>query len=350
MDKLSETNVWAHEPTPVGIIIYSVIIPTISGLGILGNALILAVLGGATLKASTYTYLAVLAGADLVTCALLLFSGLARGIFWGERGWLEFDAFVHLPLGSVSSNIAVWAAVCVTLDRLILISGPPKCKPPRFCDDKVAKKLMISCCFFSLMVNIPYCFIYTYNDDGHLTTTRFFESWLYDVQNWFQLAMFGLVPAVFLLVGNGIMCHAVRKAMRQRELFMKRRKIREGNCLRDQTRLTITLVGIVFIFLVGEFPTHLASRRSAASILYGGDVNKIDEHFMERFRMCCTVLNAISSSANFILYCLLSPHFLRNLKNLAGWKTQTEKKQLRLKMQMVERLTKDSLICTKSLI
>lgn len=47
------------------------------------------------------------------------------------------------------------------------------------------------------------------------------------------------------------------------------------------------LVGIVFLFLVGELPTHLASRRSAVSLLYGGDPTKVQEDFMERWVVKC---------------------------------------------------------------
>ncbi|KAK2576766.1 hypothetical protein KPH14_005411 [Odynerus spinipes] len=119
--KISNASLWVGQPTPISIIVYSIIIPVVSALGIIGNILILAVITKRCLKTSTYTYLAVLAGADLVTCTLLLFSGLARGIFWCKTGWLEFDAFVHLPLGSISSNITVWATVCVTIDRLAMV-------------------------------------------------------------------------------------------------------------------------------------------------------------------------------------------------------------------------------------
>jgi len=44
----------------------------------------------------------------------------------------------------------------------------------------------------------------------------------------------------------------------------------------------IMLIGIIFLFIVGELPTHLASRRSAVSLLYGGDPSKVHEGFMER--------------------------------------------------------------------
>ncbi|XP_046436176.1 uncharacterized protein LOC124310344 [Neodiprion virginianus] len=342
MDKLSETNVWADEPTTWGIMMYSIVVPVISVLGVIGNTLILAVLSRKSLKASMYTYLAVLAGADLVTCALLVFSGLARGLFWGQSGWTEFDAFVHLPVGSVSSNIAVWAAVCVTLDRLILISGPPKWKPPKFCSDAVARKVMIFSGFCAILFNIPYCFIYTYNEKGELTTTEFFSSRYYNIQNWFQLVAFGLVPAVFLLVGNAAMCVAVRRIMKQRQMLLQRKFTREGNCLQDQARLTITLVGIVFMFLVGEVPTHLASRRSAVSILYGGDATKIDENFLEHFRIVATLLNAISSSANFVLYCLLSPQFLMNLKILIRSQKTLDQREQKVRIATIDLYANDS--------
>lgn len=66
----------------------------------------------------------VLATADLVTCSLLFFSGLAKGFFWDSTSWPQiYDAFVHLPIGTISSNMAVAAFVFVTVDRLSLVSS-----------------------------------------------------------------------------------------------------------------------------------------------------------------------------------------------------------------------------------
>ncbi|KAI4495021.1 hypothetical protein M0804_001222 [Polistes exclamans] len=217
------------------------------------------------------TKLAVLASADLVTCTLLLFSGLARGIFWCKTGWLEFDAFVHLPLGSISSNITVGATVCVTIDRLAMV-----CR-------------------------------------------------LYKLQNWVQLMIFGLLPAIFLFIANSIMCINMIRILNQRKELLKRCKAKECNQLRDQTRLTVMLVGVAFVFVIGEVPTHLASRRSAVSLLYDGDLTIVHEIFLERFRIYATLLNAISSSFNFVLYSLLSPHFLSHLKQTLCRKSVSQK-------------------------
>nr|XP_012232274.1 PREDICTED: atypical chemokine receptor 4 [Linepithema humile] len=282
-----QNGLWTAEPSIWGIIGYSVLIPIVSALGIIGNSLILAVHTKAKtyLKASTYTYLAVLASSDLVTCILLLFSGLARGVFRCRKGWLEFDAFVYFPVGSVASNVTVWAALGVSIDRLVLVCSMPRCKPPKYCSQQVARKLMICATCVAVLINIPYCFMYTYNDHGDLVTTEFFHTRWYNLQNWFQFIIFGMIPGVFLLISNGIMIYFVKKSLKQREMLLKRKNIRESNCLQDQARLTIMLVGIVFLFLVGELPTHFASRRSAVSLLYGGDVTKVHETFMEKSEM-----------------------------------------------------------------
>ncbi|XP_036144587.1 uncharacterized protein LOC105837665 isoform X2 [Monomorium pharaonis] len=245
-----------------------------------------------------------------------VFSSLARGIFRCHKGWLEFDVFVHFPIGSVTSNITVWAALGVSVDRLIIVCSMPRTKPPRFCRQEVARKLMIFATCFAILINIPYCFMYRYNEHGDLVTTNFFHSRWYNLQNWFQFIIFGLIPAVFLLIANVIMLCSVKRVLKQREMLLKRKNIREGNKLQDQARLTIMLIGIVFLFIVGELPTHLASRRSAVSLLYNGDPSKVHENFMESFRMWATFLNALSSSTNFILYYLLSPCFSVHLKRI----------------------------------
>ncbi|XP_043261902.1 uncharacterized protein LOC122402837 [Colletes gigas] len=116
------------------------------------------------------------------------------------------------------------------------------------------------------------------------------------------------------------MCYSVKETLRQRQSLL-RRNLREGNRLTDQARMTVMLVGIAFVFIVGEVPTHLASRRSALTLLHGGDLTKVQEYYVERFRMYATLLNAISGPANFVLYCLLNRHFLSHLKRLFNAKT-----------------------------
>lgn len=52
-----------------------------------------------------------------------------------------------------------------------------QCKSPSFCKQHVARKVMIFATCFAILINIPYCFMYTYNEHGDLVTTNFFHSW-----------------------------------------------------------------------------------------------------------------------------------------------------------------------------
>ncbi|KYN18026.1 hypothetical protein ALC57_09671, partial [Trachymyrmex cornetzi] len=185
-------GLWTIEPSILSIIGYTVIIPVVSALGIIGNSLILVVhLKAKTyLKGSAYTYLAgrwkqflydfytVLTTSNLITCVPLVFSGLVRGIF------------------------------------------------------RCYEKLIIVCGWFNL-------------------------------QTWLQSIIFGLIAA-YLLIANLIMIYLVRRAPQaERDVEIKvKTYAKEIVC-----GLMIMLVGIVFLFLVGELPTHLASRRSAVSLL-----------------------------------------------------------------------------------
>ena len=74
--------------------------------------------------------------------------------------------------------------------------------------------------------------------------------------------------------------------------------------------MTATLVGIIVLFLIGEFPTHLASRQSAATLIYGGDASQLNSDGYRTFKLVVSVLMAVHYSCNFILYCALNSKFL----------------------------------------
>ncbi|XP_042211642.1 uncharacterized protein LOC121859050 [Homarus americanus] len=242
---------------------YSIVIPAICGIGIIANALSLVVLlkGADRLKESLYIYLkAVLSAADLVTVVLILLSGLARGVWSSSFAWKCFDAFVHLPVVSIATLVAV------TVERVAIIRTPFLSRT--LCTASVAHKTCLLVLLGSVVFNVPYCFTFTVAP-GHLAYSDFASSRYYTVHNWVRLVVLGLVPAVTLLLGNLLLLHALwcprRDSLPPRPLV---------SCthlpLQDQRRLSWVLVGMICSFLVGEFPTHVASRASATSLLFPG--------------------------------------------------------------------------------
>lgn len=70
--------------------------------------------------------------------------------------------------------------------------------------------------------------------------------------------------------------------------------------------------------------------------------NYVWNFFKRRFRIVATLLNTISSSANFILYCLLSPQFLLHLKFLMISPKELERQAKCMGIVTIEMNTLDS--------
>lgn len=52
----------------------------------------------------------------------------------------------------------------------------PRCKPPKYCSQQVARRLMACAACAAVLFNIPYCFMFTYNSNGDLVTSWFFHT------------------------------------------------------------------------------------------------------------------------------------------------------------------------------
>lgn len=92
----------------------------------------------------------------------------------------------------------------------------------------------------------------------------------------------------------------------------------------DHTNLTITLVTIVFFFIIGEIPTQLVSRQTAVTFLFDGVQSKADDSkALEVFRQLTTVLSAVNLSVNFVLYSLFCPPFCRTLRMVLSRKRKS---------------------------
>lgn len=152
-----------------------------------------------------------LSASDCISCLLILFSGLARTIYWHKYYWAMYDVFIHLGIGGITSGWGNLIIVCAALDRLIYIKNVLPKGPPTFCYKGVARKMISLSFFISLLMNIPYFFIYRTDETGYIQTTSFFQSLYYQVHNWVRFIVTGLFPAIFLTIANGIMIVAIRK-------------------------------------------------------------------------------------------------------------------------------------------
>ncbi|KAF0289347.1 putative G-protein coupled receptor B0563.6 [Amphibalanus amphitrite] len=285
---------------------YNIIVPTVSACGVLGNILNLLVLTRGQMKAPIYIYFTTLAVADLVTCLLVFFSGIAKGAAAASFWWQVFEVYFYLGIGSISTTVSIATIVMVTVERLILIRNGQSAKT--YCTREMAWRVCLVIFPVSIVFNIPY-FLAFVVDDG-IQETPFYRGQYYQIHNWIRFVVFGLGTALFLAVGNLLLILSLRQSYRHRKTLLSQRKLREEKRLKEQTRLTATLVGIIVLFLIGEFPTHLASRQSAATLIYGGDTSQLSSDGYRTFKLVVSVLMAVHYSCNFILYCALNSKFL----------------------------------------
>lgn len=80
--------------------------------------------------------------------------------------------------------------------------------------------------------------------------------------------------------------------------------------LQDQTKLITTVVIVVLLFLVGELPAQLTSRKSALNLIFGGDISKVQFAKMEKIEVYLTTLNALQLSLNIVIYAVINPSFM----------------------------------------
>ncbi|CAG9864209.1 unnamed protein product [Phyllotreta striolata] len=292
------------------VVLYSVITTVISAFGVFTNALSLIVLRRKELNWSVYTYLTVLAAADLAISIMFLLGGLARGTFC-STSLFAYDTSIGLPVAGTINSMAVLATVGVTIDRVFYLWNPSRCGRPKFCDRKVARKSMIVGLIACIAINSPYCFIFERNARGDLIVSEFFRSRNYIYFNWFMLFLLTIIPGVVLISGNFFLLTALQKA---RRLSAKCCSTGKKLNAKEHTAMTATLVCVITLFVLTEIPANLLSRTRAVTLIFIGGYMDADSELLEATRAVCTLLGALNATVNFLLYYLFCPPFCRALR------------------------------------
>lgn len=133
---------------------------TICCLGIIGNLLSGVVLWQATMKSSTYSYLAAL---SLTDTAVLLFTMVLciRDIVPGANDTI-IRIFPYLHPSAITFQVAsIWLTLAFTVDRYIMICHPFRSEP--FCKISRARKVITCLVLASVLYNVPKWFEYHLN-------------------------------------------------------------------------------------------------------------------------------------------------------------------------------------------
>lgn len=310
-------------------------IPIVCSLGIALNVINVLVLTEHYLKESPYVYLRALSVVDLSA----LFMSTIFFIFTkpresrnfmvsdgspGRDFGIVYGAYIFFPLSNLCISSSTWIVVTLTVERYLFIRYPLWARDR--CTPNMAKLKILLLLVVLLFLNVPRFMMYHVvaekDPSGtevrlHLKPTRFRHSSLNTAFLWVYTIVFGVVPLLILCFSNSYLVYAVRRARRQRQRLDIRNNM-EANWTREQTRLTLTLIAIVFLAVVCILPSafgdvvlmsYLVSRSHALHSFQSSSFYLI-------FRAISNFLLICNMSLNFVLYSAFNDKFVRVMRRM----------------------------------
>ena len=335
---------------------YRYVALTICLFGIVCNILNLCVLLQRRLKESPYTYLTGLAIADMLT--LISFSPLSivRGDYIRQKHLLiilmRLATYIYMPLANYFGQVSIMITVALTIERYLFTTYPLRTQS--FCKPRYARMIIAIIVLVCAILNLPRvlfstieeviapvgslnqssCATYPFLLDSSSNEQCFCIRLILrdpsgSYQNIYFISMLitnQILPGLLLLLLNWILIQRVQRSNRYtlRELVARQHghitlpftptipTIKQRR-LREEHRLTKTLVAVVVVFLVCNTFTIIS---------YPNFVRKITEkrhpkYYHRGFRIQTLVTNImllLNYSINFFFYCAFNHKFMDTLK------------------------------------
>lgn len=333
-------RIFFHEIEAFG---YRYVNLTICLFGIVCNLLNLCVLFQRRLKQSPYTYLTGLAFADISTLIFMLPLSIVRGDFLRHQKFFSILALLqyryNIPLANYFGQISIMIILALTIERYLFTTYPLKTRT--FCQPKYARIVVILIIVLCIPINLPRFFIHesevivepfgSFNSSLCHTwpfliaqtgqclclkskTREFFRSYRHP----YFISMFVLnqiSPFFILLYLNFKLINRVQNSNHwtrnesedQNGAELRRSTHQQSRRLRDENRLTKTLVSIVLVFLVCNTFTIVS---------YPGFLEKLRRYFPNYSEHCSKLQTLITNimlllnySINFFFYCAFNRKF-----------------------------------------
>ncbi|XP_064634285.1 FMRFamide receptor-like isoform X2 [Lineus longissimus] len=286
------------------------------GIGIIGNAMSIAVLSKGCRESSLIVYLMGLAIADimvLVTTVISTVETLAPDVDGQLKIHTTYTAYVLpyvMPLGLTFQIYSIYMTVAFTIDRYIYICHP--FQSHKLCTVSRAWKMTLLIFILCAIYNIPrwfdYCTILTFQPSTNMTiatlgktplsSTQIFKKLVHD---WLYIPIALVIPLVTITTLNSFLIRAVIQSSRQGKVI--------GAKDSQEKSTTIMLIAVIFMFMLCQIPALISnliySRTSEQQL-------KDDLGFVY-FNAICKFLIIVNCSANIFFYCYFGKKFRRDL-------------------------------------
>ena len=296
---------------------YGLIIPALCSVGIVCNILNLVILFRKRLDATSYMYLLGLSAADLttVTCAWPVFLSRCSDCYNPyQSGYIRrlYEVYIYIPLTNISTATSIWITTCLTIERFIYVKYP--LKSHAVCTVTCAKRTLYGVCLFALIFNLPYFLVNTIDTECNIMiTSKLGEHPFFSFFYWVQAWVMYILPFLFLSTINYLLINYLRKGSVTCKTGDPTANDKYSHLRKSQNRLTIILIAIVFIFLFGNIPIIFAFKGIAVHVF--GD---LESEPYRNFRLAANILELVSFSMNFVIYCILDKKFQSQLKETCG--------------------------------
>lgn len=350
----------------VEVIGYRYVISSVCIFGVVCNLLNLCVLLQRRLKESPYTYLTGLAIADMITLISMSPVSIVRGDFIRDENIFyaltRLQTRICMPLANYFGQVSIMITVALTVERYLFTTYPLRTRS--FCKPRYARVVIAIISIFCGIVNFPrflsetvetnidspalfnsspcstYPFVIAQSSVNSSHVGQCFcmigktAEWFLPVKDYYYytlLIMNQILPFVVLLFLNWSLIRRVQTSNRftLQELVARQHysinsptpivhTIKQKR-LRDEHRLTKTLVSIVIIFLICNTFTIVS---------YPGFVRFITERRYPTYihvgfriqRLITNIMLLLNYSINFFFYCAFNKKFLETLKMTFGSK------------------------------
>ena len=338
---------------------WQIIAPFILVFGYFGNVMIIVICRRADVMSSLSVYFVTLAGSDLLSLGVNVFSQWVYYAFHVDLmtlhtlacklvGWLIY----------VSGVLSAWTLVAMTAQRAVCVLWPHRAHI--LCSARNSKAIALS---MTLFIAVLHChllyglniviFIHdtqethsntrTFNDSTHSANSAVltfsngedttnntgacllvseYVGFFYSVWSWFDLLIFSVLPWLCLVVSNSVLLWTLNVSIRQAQHSLGSAHIDGVSGRKKQaSSMTVTLFAASTAFIVLSLPLSCVQLLGFYHHMVGSMDNYHQSKVIAYSYVIGMALWQSNSAVNFYLYCLTGSKFRRELKRMFSCST-----------------------------
>lgn len=321
-------------PLKYSIPINGYIAPVLILLTVVTNSLVIAVLLKKHMRSPTNVLLAGMAFSDMMTGVIPLpvfiyFFSMGHHEDYVPLGWCLPYKLLYENIPTIFHTASIWLTVGLAVQRYIYICHSLQARTWCTISNVLRATVIVYIVavlsqltrffdFYTVEMTVPSV---TKPNETYLGCSYRVRAWamkhevMYqNIYFWFRIIFIHLVPCISLVVLNGLLISAMRKAQIRRMQLLKQNKKSESRKLKESNCTTLMLVAVVGLFLLVEFPLGIIMTLFVADNTF--ELNLFSDEIYGIMTSMSNFFILLSYPLNFFIYCGMSRQFRETFKRL----------------------------------